>query len=46
MNITVIVPIHEYNDELSVFLTKAVESVINQERVEELPLIEELPLKE
>jgi len=35
MNISVIIPIHEYNDELSVLVTRAVESVEKQE----LPLI-------
>jgi len=34
MNISVIVPIHEYNDDLSGLVTKAVESVIKQEEVE------------
>jgi len=39
MNISVIIPIHEYNDELSLLVTKAVESVVKQENVEELPQI-------
>ena len=39
MNITVIIPIHEYNDELSVFLDRAIESVLKQEKVEKLPQI-------
>lgn len=37
MNTTVIVPIHEYNDELSLHVTKALETVINQEGIEEKP---------
>lgn len=39
MNISVIVPIHEYNDDLSGLVTKAVESVFKQEEVDELPKI-------
>lgn len=39
MNITVIIPIHEYNDSFSSYLTKAVESVIKQEYITELPQI-------
>lgn len=39
MNITTIIPIHEYNDDLSGFVTNAVESVIKQEGVDKLPLI-------
>ena len=39
MNITVIIPIHEYSDELSVFLDRAIESVLKQEKVETLPQI-------
>ena len=35
MNISVIIPIHEYNDELSLLVTEAVESVLKQE----LPMI-------
>ncbi len=37
MNISVIIPIHEYNDELSIYLDKAVESIVKQEGAEELP---------
>jgi len=37
MNTTVIVPIHEYNDELSLYITKALETVIKQEGVDEIP---------
>ena len=39
MNTTVIIPIHEYNDELSLFLDKAVESVFKQQRQTELPQV-------
>lgn len=39
MNISVIIPIHEYNDELSVYMDKAVESIVKQDGVEELPQI-------
>lgn len=39
MNIITIIPIHEYNDEISGYLTKAVESIIKQEGIEKLPLI-------
>ena len=39
MNITTIIPIHEYNDELSLFADKAVESVFKQEHIEKLPQI-------
>jgi len=39
MNISVIIPIHEYNDELSGLVTKSVESVLKQEDVAELPKI-------
>ena len=37
MNISVIIPIHEYNDELSLLMTNAVESVVKQEDIEQLP---------
>jgi len=37
MNVSVIIPIHEYNDELSVLATKAIESVVKQELVETIP---------
>lgn len=37
MNTTVIVPIHEYNDDLSLYTTKALETVIKQEGVDETP---------
>ena len=39
MNISVIIPIHEYNDELSGLVTKAVESVLRQEHIDELPKV-------
>jgi hypothetical protein len=39
MNITVIIPLHEYNDKISSLVDKAVESVIKQEGVENLPKI-------
>jgi hypothetical protein len=38
-NISIIIPIHEYNDELSSYLDKAVESIVKQENIEKLPLI-------
>jgi len=39
MNISVIIPIHEYNDDLSLLVTNAVKSVVKQENVEGLPQI-------
>jgi hypothetical protein len=39
MNISTIIPIHKYSDELSVYLDKAIESVIMQENLAELPKI-------
>ena len=39
MKISVILPIHEYNDELSTLVTTSVESVLKQTNVDELPLI-------
>lgn len=39
MNISVIIPVHEYNDEISSLLDKAVESVVKQENVDALPKI-------
>jgi hypothetical protein len=39
MNTTVIIPIHEYNDQISSFLDKAIESVLKQEKLEKLPQI-------
>jgi len=39
MNVSIIIPIHEYNDELSLLVTKAFESVIKQEDLEILPQV-------
>lgn len=39
MNLSIIIPIIEYNDKILSLFTKAVESVINQENVEKLPQI-------
>ena len=39
MNISVIIPIHEYNDNLSLLIDKAIESVVKQEGVDELPQV-------
>lgn len=39
MNISVIIPVHEYNDDLSSYLDKAVESIVKQEDIEKLPQI-------
>jgi len=39
MNISVIIPIHEYNDELSLLAIKAIESVIKQKSVDKIPKI-------
>ena len=39
MNISVIIPIHEYNDELSGLVTKSVESVLKQENLAVLPKV-------
>jgi hypothetical protein len=39
MNISVIIPVHEYNDALSSYLDKAVESIAKQEGIEELPTV-------
>jgi len=39
MNISVIIPIHEYSDEISVMLGKAVETIETQEKIKELPVI-------
>ena len=39
MNISVIIPIHEYNDELSLLITKAIESIKKQTSINELPII-------
>jgi hypothetical protein len=39
MNITAIIPLHEYNDKISSLLDKAIESVLKQEKVDKLPQI-------
>ena len=39
MNITVIIPIHEYNEKIATLLDKAIESVQKQEGIEEKPSI-------
>ena len=37
MNITVIIPVHEYNEKIQSLLDKAIESVLKQEKLEKLP---------
>lgn len=39
MNLSIIIPIHEYNDELSLLVTKAFESVVNQEEITTIPQV-------
>jgi hypothetical protein len=39
MNISVIIPVHEYNDVLSLYLDKAVESIVKQEGIKKSPSI-------
>lgn len=39
MNTTVIIPIHEYNDKISTLLDHAIESVLKQDKIAELPQI-------
>jgi hypothetical protein len=39
MNISIIIPIHEHNDKISSYLDKAIESIVKQEGVQELPQI-------
>jgi len=39
MNTSIIIPIHEYNDKLSLLVTNAVESIFKQEDIQELPQI-------
>lgn len=39
MNITVIIPIHEFNEKIQSLLDKAIESVLKQEKVDKLPHI-------
>jgi acyl-CoA thioesterase FadM len=38
-NISVIIPIHEFNEDISKYLDKAIESIIKQEKINELPKI-------
>jgi hypothetical protein len=38
-NISIIIPIHEINDTLTPYLDKAIESIVKQEGIEELPQI-------
>lgn len=37
MNISIIIPIHEYNDKIDSYFEKAIESIVKQENIEELP---------
>ena len=37
MNITVIIPVHEYNEKIQSLLDKAIESILKQEKIEKLP---------
>jgi hypothetical protein len=39
MNTTVIIPVHEYNEKVQSLLNKAIESVVKQEKLNELPSI-------
>ena len=39
MNTTVIIPVHEYNNDISNYLSNAIDSVANQNDVNELPQI-------
>ena len=39
MNIEVIIPVHEFNEKIQSLLNKAIESVVKQEKVNELPSI-------
>jgi hypothetical protein len=39
MNTSIIIPIHEYNDEISQLLDNAIQSVNKQDKIEELPKI-------
>ena len=38
-NISVIIPVHEYSDEISVMLNKAVDTIITQNKIENLPKV-------
>lgn len=37
LNLTIIIPIHEYNETVEKYLKNAINSVVNQKRVDELP---------
>ena len=37
MNITAIIPVHEYNEKIQSLLDKAIESILKQEKLEKLP---------
>jgi len=39
MNISVIIPVHEFNEKVQILLDKAIESVVKQENVDALPQI-------
>lgn len=39
MNISIVIPVHDYNDEISKLLDNAIESVCEQIKIEELPKI-------
>jgi Glycosyl transferase family 2 len=39
MNISVIIPIHEYNDQISSYLNKSIESILKQDGISDLPKI-------
>lgn len=39
MNITVIIPVHEYNEKVEAYLDKAIESILKQEGTTEVPKI-------
>jgi hypothetical protein len=39
MNITTIIPVHEFNEKIATLLDKAIESVLKQEKIEEKPQI-------
>lgn len=39
MNITVIIPIHEYNETIEKYLDKAIESIVKQEEITEKPKV-------
>ena len=39
MNVSVVIPVHECNDEITPMLSKAVETIVTQEKIEGLPKI-------